>query len=237
MSGSVKQRFDRVELTTQLFEGAVALRPDRISIGTLLAKLTFLAACAQSFGASTPVLGPEDFVQGSGTPVVQSRDFTVNISDTSSTYLLHIDNDGVSSAVVTVNGARVLGPIDFAPSVPQITKPLSLVANNHITIQMLGKPGERCTLQVIRQTHTAPTLTAVSPAAGNPGQKSLLVKVTGNGTHFQQGLTIVSSGAGVTVNNVTVANATTLTARLDIASNAVAGFRTITAHDNGNDRF
>ena len=57
----------------------------------------------------------------------------------------------------------------------------------------------------------APMLLTVSPNTGQQGQQNLNVQVTGQFTNFVQGTTLASFGAGVTVNSVTVANATSLT--------------------------
>src|SRR5207249_2745572 len=48
-----------------------------------------------------------------------------------------------------------------------------------------------------------PVLTAINPTSGQQGQ-TLDVVVTGQYTHFVQGTTVASIGAGITVNGVTV---------------------------------
>jgi len=74
----------------------------------------------------------------------------------------------------------------------------------------------------------APMLLTVSPNTGQQGQQNLYVQVTGQFTNFVQGTTLASFGAGVTVNSVTVANATGLTANISIAANAVTGAHNLT---------
>src|SRR5262249_28166104 len=70
-----------------------------------------------------------------------------------------------------------------------------------------------------------PILTSMMPAAGQQGQ-SLSVAFTGKFTHWVQGATQVSLGAGINVTSVTVASATSLTAQLSIDVAATVGTRT-----------
>jgi hypothetical protein len=71
-----------------------------------------------------------------------------------------------------------------------------------------------------------PTLISVTPNQGGQGSS---VAVTLVGTNFVVGGTTVNvSGAGVTVNNVVVGGATSLTATFVVASGAATGARTVT---------
>lgn len=73
-----------------------------------------------------------------------------------------------------------------------------------------------------------PTLSAVSPVSGVLGTT---VGVTLTGTNFDPNpgaTTVAVSGSGVTVNNVNVASATSLTADFVIASGAATGARAVT---------
>jgi len=73
-----------------------------------------------------------------------------------------------------------------------------------------------------------PTLTQVIPNTGQPGQQNLQVSITGQFTDFQQGLTTVDFGPGITVILVTVNSATSLTVTIDIDPAATPGARTLT---------
>jgi hypothetical protein len=68
---------------------------------------------------------------------------------------------------------------------------------------------------------------SVSPAAGAQGQL-LDVTITGQGTHFVDGLTTATFGPDIVVNSVRVDGATSATANLTIAFNALVGLRTVT---------
>src|SRR6266850_3225450 len=74
-----------------------------------------------------------------------------------------------------------------------------------------------------------PQLLTISPNTGQQGQQNLNVQVTGQSTNFAQGTTLVSFGAGITVNSVTVTNATSPTANISIDTATATGTRTVTA--------
>ncbi len=75
---------------------------------------------------------------------------------------------------------------------------------------------------------TPPTITSVTPNSGQAGQTLTSVAIVGLNTHFVQGTTTASFGAGITVNSLTVTSATTATANISIAGNAAVGTRTVT---------
>ncbi len=66
---------------------------------------------------------------------------------------------------------------------------------------------------------TTPVLRSASPATGGLGE-TINVTLTAANTHFVEGTTTVTAGAGITVGTVTVYSATSVTAQLTIASNA-----------------
>jgi hypothetical protein len=74
----------------------------------------------------------------------------------------------------------------------------------------------------------APVIASVSPAAGPRGY-TITVTLTGQNTNWVAGTTQVSTGPGITVSNVMVTSATTITAQLVVAANAVAGPYSLTA--------
>ena len=60
------------------------------------------------------------------------------------------------------------------------------------------------------------SLTSLTPNTGQVGQ-TLSVAIVGQNTHFVQGTTLASFGAGITVNSLTVNSATSATANITIA--------------------
>ena len=78
-----------------------------------------------------------------------------------------------------------------------------------------------------------PVLTTVNPNSGQQGQSNLPVALTGQFTHFVQGTSVATFGSGITVNNLTVTDATHATANISIASNATAGASNVTVTTGG----
>ena len=74
----------------------------------------------------------------------------------------------------------------------------------------------------------SPTLTQVNPNTGSQGQQNESVTLTGQFTHWVQGTTTASFGAGITVATLTINSATSATAVLNIAPAATAGARNVT---------
>jgi hypothetical protein len=74
-----------------------------------------------------------------------------------------------------------------------------------------------------------PVLTSVNPNNGRLGQTIATVAIVGQFTHFAQGTTTVDFGNGVTVNSVTVTDATHLAANITIGGIATLGFHNVTA--------
>src|SRR5438034_4215429 len=73
----------------------------------------------------------------------------------------------------------------------------------------------------------APALVSVTPETGQRGQK-LTLTITGQETHFVQDATRVGFTAGIKVDSISVASATSLQARIVISKNARLGPHTVT---------
>ena len=72
-----------------------------------------------------------------------------------------------------------------------------------------------------------PIVTWASPATASPGQ-NVLVTLIGQNTNFSNGVTQVNAGTGITVSNITVSSATSLTAQFTVSLGAGLGPRSIT---------
>ena len=72
-----------------------------------------------------------------------------------------------------------------------------------------------------------PIVVSVSPSAALPGQTAN-VTITGQNTYFNGGSPQVVAGPGITVSNISVSSATSMTAQLSVAPNAATGPRSIT---------
>ena len=178
---------------------------------------------AQSLPATAPTLTSLSPNQGSlGT--------TVAVTMTGTNFVI-----GATTVTVASGGVTAANVI--------VSSATTLTAN--IVIEATATPGAHTvTVTTARgtsapQTFTvgaaaptpAPTLTSVTP---NQGVQSSTVPVTLTGTNFVVAATTVAvSGAGVTVNNIVVGSATSLTANIVIDPAAAAGARTVTVTTAG----
>jgi hypothetical protein len=72
-----------------------------------------------------------------------------------------------------------------------------------------------------------PIVVSVTPNAASPGQ-TVMAAISGQNTYFNGGTPQVIAGPGITVSNISVTSATTLTAQLSVAPDAATGPRSIT---------
>ena len=164
----------------------------RGAVGLVLLALVASIARAGEFVA----FGPQEYVRSTDAPAPVSTTFIV--LDPSTTFSVRIESTGVTSALVTLNGVDVFTPNDFNATVHLLTKPVSLLASNRLTVELRGEPGERFTLQIIGVDNAPPTITgAVSPAPNAAGWNKSAATVTFNCSDATSG--IASCTAPVTV--------------------------------------
>jgi RHS repeat-associated protein len=120
---------------------------------------------------------------------------------------LTINSPLTATAIVNVDAAASVGPRDvtFTTGTEVVTAPGGFTVS-------LGSPA----------------LVSATPNSGQQGQVNLNIQVVGQFTHFAQGTSQANFGAGITINSVTVTNATNLTANVSINANAASGARTVT---------
>src|SRR5205823_3665409 len=91
--------------------------------------------------------------------------------------------NGVSSAIVSLNGVDIFTERDFNQRVTLLTKTVTLRATNQLSVELRGKPGENLTLQIIG-VETAPTLTSIAVTPANPSiVKGATQQFTATGTY------------------------------------------------------
>jgi len=139
-----------------------------------LVVLLIVAFPLVSFEDTTVVFGPENYMRGKGRPVPVTTNFQV--ANPERVYELRINNGGlngefqhVSSAVITLNGVEVVSPSDFSQSVDLIVKPVTLLAENTLTVEVRSAPGSGFTLQILGEAAadaTPPTLEFLNPTDG-----------------------------------------------------------------------
>src|SRR5262249_39675279 len=86
---------------------------------------------------------------------------------------------------------------------------------------------------LVTSPSSASIVSAAAAAPTSQGATNVNVTVTGNGTHFSQGLTEGNFGDGVTINSITVTSITTAVFNVSISSTAAIGSRTITIITGG----
>src|SRR5207245_11164672 len=108
------------------------------------------------------------------------------------------------SSVLSCNSAAVADPTSL--SLPLRSTALAALSGRTLTVTT----GAEVVSLANAFTVTAGTtvLLTVSPNTGQQGQQNLNVQVTGQFTNFDKGKTLSSFRADVTVNSVTVTNAT-----------------------------
>ncbi|HXN52696.1 MAG TPA: RHS repeat-associated core domain-containing protein [Candidatus Acidoferrum sp.] len=133
-------------------------------------------------------------------------------------------------------GTSVGGAADGALGPVTVVSPTSATAQ--VTINGNAAGGVRTTLVAtgseqllssftITSTANPPVLQTVNPNTGQQGQTNESVNLTGQFTHWVQGTSTASFGAGITVASLTVNTATTATAVVNIDAAAAAGARNV----------
>src|SRR6267143_3847302 len=125
----------------------------------------FTVGAIPAHAGTFTVFGPKNYVRGTGAPVTVTDTFTV--SNPSTQFTLKAFNGGlenaqtelVSSSIVTINGAQVLGPSNFNQNVSEIEVPVTLQASNTLSVQVRGQPGGTLTIQIVGVDNVPPTIT------------------------------------------------------------------------------
>jgi hypothetical protein len=78
-----------------------------------------------------------------------------------------------------------------------------------------------------------PDITQITPNTANVGQQGVTVTLTGVGTRWAQGQTVLGPLPGISVKNVTVTSPTSMTVTFDINPSAAAGPRDLTVMNPG----
>ena len=132
--------------------------------------------------------------------------------------------DGITVDSVTVTSATALAAAitidsDATPGV----RPVTVTTAGTSSDEVVSKAGGF----TINGNSGTPVISALDPDNGDPGE-TLVVTIDGVNTNFVSGRTEADFGLGITVENVTVVNATQVTVEITVAADAEPGARTVT---------
>ena len=126
---------------------------------------------------------------------------------------------GVTVASLTVNSATsATAVLNIDPAATLGARNITLTTGSEVVTLTNG----------FAVANGTPIFLTATPGSGQQGQSSLSVALTGQYTHWTQGTTTATFGAGVTVASLTVNSATSATAVLNIDPAATLGARNIT---------
>jgi hypothetical protein len=151
-------------------------------------RLSFIVTIALAFPSLTyagtwVAYGPQSFVRTSRTATTTTVNFSV--SNPNTLYYLRLNNGGInaqyarSTGVITLNGTRILGPLEFNTWIAVLDWPILLRTNNQLTVDLRGTVGSGVVLQVIGFDFGAPTInSSISPPPNAAGWNNSNVTVS-----------------------------------------------------------
>ena len=126
----------------------------RWALCLLLSALVFslLAFTITASGQAT-VFGPKTYTRTAGRPNSFHENFTA--SNVGSSFTLIVQNgDGgenrSNSARIILNGVEVVRPGDLNQAADSIRKPVTLLENNTLTVELRSRPGSFITISLVR---------------------------------------------------------------------------------------
>jgi hypothetical protein len=147
-------------------------KSSRLKLSYASALLILLAL--PSWAGTWNTFGPKSYTRPSGSPVTVTDTFSVRNAGVQ--YTLHLQNGGlqddvndfVSSTVITINGAVVVGPNDINQNTATLDRAVQLQAGaNTIAVQLRGKPGGQLAVTIIGVDNDPPTIQATATPAAN----------------------------------------------------------------------
>lgn len=136
----------------------------------LLVLCISLKLAAPAFSGTFTCYGPKLYQRGTGNPFPVITTFTAPGS--SSSYTLKIFNGGrdgtqtgarVSTAVIILNGAAIVGPQSLNENVAEVDFPVKLLQSNTLSVELRSKPGSLLVLEIVGEDDSPPVLTFTAP--------------------------------------------------------------------------
>ncbi len=115
--------------------------------------------------AGTNIFGPKTYTQTSGKPPIHEVTIDVPLEsrcDGKAIYLLSVQNDRVTSARVSFNGALVFTDSDFQSKRTLLEAPISVTDSNQLAIELKGGPQGSSLTIVVRKEIEQPLAPAMS---------------------------------------------------------------------------
>ncbi len=118
-----------------------------------------------------PVLGLHSFIRSTGKPRTEKLAFDLN-PQFIEPFVLNVTSgnpDGsnrVDSATITLNGILIFGPNDFNEQVSFLSRTVSLLPTNTLSVQLRGAPGDLLTVEILGYDSIPPSVTITSPFSG-----------------------------------------------------------------------
>jgi hypothetical protein len=97
-------------------------------------------------GATVWAFGPKTYTRDKS----EARRITdfFQVTNTKTAYRVSVDNQGVASAVISLNGQLIFTESDFDPNVTHLAKTVILLPRNELEVELRGKPGSSLTVQI-----------------------------------------------------------------------------------------
>ncbi|HEX6098539.1 MAG TPA: Ig-like domain-containing protein [Thermoanaerobaculia bacterium] len=139
--------------------------PGRRAMEVLSCLLLLLGIASGAAAAPFNAFGPRLYTRAAGAPAAVTADFAVR--NPAARYSLVIENNGVSSAVITLNGVTVFGPDDFRQHTAAMSKDVSVAANNILGVELRGQPDESLLVRVVGFDEDLPAIAATAAPPPN----------------------------------------------------------------------
>jgi hypothetical protein len=207
------------------------------------------SAVATKLPAAVAVVSPGAGAAGTSVNVVITGNGWTTFSPSSVISFTDI-NSGTYPVDITVTSQtfKSINEIDATLTIPAncplpVTLPCTVehevtygARNIAVTTPLSGGGSEVAQLEqafIIADPNNQHPITVVAPAFGTQGQASLNVNLTATGTNFDPATTYANFGDGITVNTLTVFDATNAQANITIRNTTPVGYRTITLVTGG----
>jgi len=167
-------------------------------------------------------------------PASGNRLQTLNVVFTGTNFISGVTSVNAGSDI-TVNSVTVANPAGPTTNSTSLTANLTIGANaatgpRNFSVTNRSPGGGTSGNQTFMVTNPAPSLTSLTPSAGN---RSQTLDVVFTGTNFFRAVTSVNAGADITVNSITVTSEMSLRANLTIGANAATGLRNFFVTNSG----